>query len=209
MTVADRTPRHVAPAPRAAATAVPVHDLLAARWSTRAFDPAHELTGPAVQALLEAARWAPSANNTQPWRFAVARRGTPEHAALLAALAPGNQVWAGAASALVVVAALTADPDGAALPWAVYDAGQAAAHLTVQAQHEGLSVHQMGGFDRGRVAALLAGDGADGAPAPLVVLAVGRHDPAVQLPEPFAGRERSPRERRAVADLLLEVRAGA
>src|SRR5687767_13334842 len=87
---------------KAATTAAPLHPLLAERWSPRAFDARHELTDSALTALLEAARWAPSASNTQPWRFAVALRGTAEHTALLEALAPGNRLWADAASALVV-----------------------------------------------------------------------------------------------------------
>ena len=124
-----------------AVTAAPLHPLLAQRWSPRAFDPQYELTDAQLTALLEAARWAPSASNTQPWRFAVARRGAAAHAAVFDALAPGNQAWAHAASALIVAAAETVGPDGAERSWAVYDTGQAVAHLLVQAQHEGLTVH--------------------------------------------------------------------
>src|SRR6201997_5068740 len=90
---------------KGARTAAPVHPLLAERWSPRGFDRAHELDDVALTALLEAARWAPSAQNSQPWRFLVTRRGEEAHARLLAALAPGNQAWAGAASALILVAA--------------------------------------------------------------------------------------------------------
>src|ERR1700734_472812 len=97
---------------KAASTAVPVHPLLAERWSPRAFDRSHELDDAALTALLEAARWAPSAANSQPWRFLVTRRGDEAHARLFAALAPGHQAWAGAASTLVLVAARTAAEDG-------------------------------------------------------------------------------------------------
>lgn len=62
---------------KTATTAEPLHPLLAERWSPRAFDPEHQLTERQTTALLEAARWAPSAGNSQPWRFAVAHRGTP------------------------------------------------------------------------------------------------------------------------------------
>jgi nitroreductase len=191
-------------APKTADTTAPLHPLLADRWSPRAFDAGHELTDSQVTALLEAARWAPSASNTQPWRFAVAHRGTPQHAALLDALAPGNQLWAHAASALVVAAAEKVGPDGATRPWAFYDTGQAVAHLSVQAHAEGLAVHQMGGFDREEVARVLA-CGAD--VAPLVVLAVGSRDEAAQLPEPFAARETAARERLPLEELLLPVEA--
>src|SRR5688500_14130423 len=154
---------------KSATTEAQLHPLLAGRWSPRAFDPGYHLPDEQLTALLEAARWAPSANNTQPWRFAVARRGTDRHAAILDALAPGNQTWAHAASALIVVATELVAADGAALPWAVYDTGQAVAHLSLQAQHEGLVVHQMGGFARDRVA---AGLGLPEGVTPLVVVAV-------------------------------------
>jgi nitroreductase len=190
------------PISKAATTAAPLHPLLAERWSPRALDAGHELTADQLTALLEAARWAPSASNTQPWRFAVALRGSAEYAAVLDALAPGNQAWAHAASALIVAAAETTTPDGTPRPWAVYDTGQAVAHLSVQAQHEGLAVHQLGGFDRDRVAALLA---TPGEVSPVVVLAVGRRDETAQLAEPFASRETATRDRLAVDELLLPL----
>ncbi|MFC3688078.1 nitroreductase family protein [Aquipuribacter hungaricus] len=192
--------------PRPAVTDAELHPLLAGRWSTRAFDPAHALSAAQTTALLEAARWTPSASNTQPWRFAVTHRGTPAHEAVLATLAPGNQTWADAASAFVVAAAVTVGPDGDERPWAVYDTGQAVAHLTVQAEHEGLAVHQIGGFDRAALAAVLDGPAAA---VPLVVLAVGRHDPTVALPEPFASRETAERTRLPLASLVVEVRPAA
>jgi len=187
---------------KTARTDAPLHPLLAARWSPRALDPAHELSPEQLTCLLEAARWAPSASNTQPWRFAVTLRGTAEHAAVLDALAPGNRAWAHAASALVVAAAETVAPDSAPRPWALYDCGQAVAHLSVQAEHEGLSVHQMGGFDRDRVRSVL--DAADSV-EPLVVLAVGRRDDSAELPEPLAGREAAPRTRLPLDELLVPV----
>lgn len=186
---------------KTATTATPLHPLLAERWSPRAFSVDHRLADEQVTSLLEAARWAPSASNTQPWRFCVTLRGSSQHAAVLDALASGNRAWAHAASALIVVAAETVGPDGDARPWAAYDTGQAVAHLSVQAQHEGLAVHQLGGFDRDRIAALLPSPGL----MPMVVIAVGRRDEAEQLAEPFASREAAPRERLSVDDLLLQV----
>src|SRR5580698_10533406 len=140
---------------KTASTTVPVHPLLAERWSPRGFDRAHELGEDSLTALLEAARWAPSAQNSQPWRFLVARRGDEAHEQLFAALAPGNQAWAGAASALVLVAARTAGDDGRPQPWALYDTGQAVAAIVTQAQADGLAIHQMGGFDSAAVRAEL------------------------------------------------------
>jgi len=111
-------------------TAVPVHPLLSERWSPRGFDRDHLVGDDEVAALLEAARWAPSARNSQPWRFLVARRGEHAHEQLFDALHPGNQEWAGAASALVLVAARTSADDGTAQPFALYDTGQARSDST-------------------------------------------------------------------------------
>ena len=189
---------------KTASTAVSVHPLLAERWSPRGFDRAHEIGDEALTALLEAARWAPSAGNSQPWRFLVTRRGEPAHDRLFAALAPGNQAWAGAASALILVAARTANDDGWPQPWALYDTGQAVAALVTQAQADGLAVHQMGGFDTD---AVRAGFGLADGLTPVVVLAVGRQDSAAGLPEPLAAREAAPRTRHPVSDLLLPAPA--
>ena len=188
---------------KTANTAVPVHPLLAERWSPRGFDREHELDDAALAALLEAARWAPSAQNSQPWRFLVARRGEVAHDRLFATLAPGNQSWAGTASALVLVAARTVAEDGSPQPWALYDTGQAVAALVTQAQADGLAVHQMGGFD---TAAVRVEFGLGSTLTPVVVLTIGRRDGTADLPEPLAVREAAPRSRRPLSDLLLTAR---
>jgi nitroreductase len=176
-----------------------LHPLLADRFSPRAFDAGATIPPDELDVLLEAARWAPSASNTQPWRFLAGRRGEPAFAALLAALNPGNQAWAGDAAALVLVAAETVDENGAQRPWAVYDAGQAAAHLTAQAGALGLAVRQMGGF------------GADALPAlpprvtPLAVLAVGVPLPADRIPDGHPATRLPARGRRPLDELLLSA----
>jgi nitroreductase len=168
---------------KTASTTVSVHPLLAERWSPRGFDRAHEIGGEALAALLEAARWAPSAGNSQPWRFLVTRRGEPAHDRLFAALAPGNQAWAGAASALILVAARTAGDEGRPQPWALYDTGQAVAALVTQAQADGLAVHQMGGFDTDavRAAGRSRGGAADQAPGQRPAAARPGRTPAGRL----------------------------
>lgn len=183
------------------AAVTPLHPLLAARRSTRAFDETHEVAPALLDSLLEAARWAPSASNTQPWRFVAARRGSPSFDRLFATLAPGNQAWAGAASALVLAVAQVCDEHGAPRTFAHYDLGQSVAHLTVQAQAQGLDVHQMGGFDAGRARAAF---GLDENLQPLVVVAVGSHAPELVLPEPLAARERAPRDRHPLSALVLD-----
>jgi nitroreductase len=190
---------------KTASTSVPVHPLLAERWSPRGFDAAHELGDEALTAVLEAARWAPSAGNSQPWRFLVTRRGEEAHGRLFAALAPGNQAWAGTASALVLVATRTAGDDGRPQPWALYDTGQAVHALVTQAQADGLAVHQMGGFDTDAVRDEF---GLGQTLTPVVVIAIGRPDEGAALPSPLAALEVAPRTRRPLADLLLPAPAG-
>jgi nitroreductase len=183
-----------------AQTAVPIHPLLAQRWSARGFDPGHHLDDETMLALLEAARWAPSSANTQPWRFLVARRHEPAFAQLLAILSPGNQPWAERASALVLVAVKVVDDQGQPRPWAHYDTGQAVAALSFQAEASGLSAHQMGGFDAAEARRQF---GLDASVVPVVVVAIGRRDETNPLPEPYAGREAAPRARHPLSSLLL------
>ncbi|MBA3743467.1 nitroreductase family protein [Sporichthya sp.] len=183
---------------RRADSAVRLHPLLAGRWSPRGFDASYELTDAELTALLEAARWAPSAANAQPWRFLVGRRGAATFDAIVELLMPGNQAWAPRASLLMVAVADTTEAPTA--PWAVYDTGQAVAHLSVQAEELGLAVHQMGGFDAAGVSERF---GLAAELKPIAAVAVGRLDPAADLPEPFFERERAPRERRPVSELLI------
>lgn len=187
---------------RQATTEVPLHPLFATRWSPRAFDGSHAVTDEQLTALLEAARWASSSSNTQPWRFLVTRRGEHDFDRLADLLAAGNQVWARAASVLILVAAETTDASGAARSHALYDTGQAVAQMAAQAQAEGLATHQMGGFD---VAGTAQAFGLPAGLTPVVVVAVGRHDPQAVLPEPLATRENAPRTRLPLDELLLNA----
>ena len=185
---------------KSADTSAALHALLAERWSPRGFDRQHRLDDEQIATLLEAARWAPSANNSQPWRFLVTRRGDDAFDRITGLLAAGNRGWAGHASALILVAAQATGETGRPRPWALYDTGQAVATLTVQAQVEGLSVHQMGGFDAD---AARRDFDLDDALTPVVVVAVGRRDAHAVLPEPLATRERAPRIREPLGALLL------
>ena len=180
-------------------TDAPILDVLAERWSTRIFDAQTPIDEDALASALEAARWAPSANNTQPWRFVVARRGTDAHAAIVAALMGFNQTWAADAGALVVFAA-AASLDGKPLTWAVYDTGQAAAYFTVQAHASGLHTHQMGGFDRAAIGEAF-GFGDD--LAAVTVMAVGALGSLAEAPEALRERELAPRTRRPIAESLI------
>ena len=181
-------------------TSFPLLPALAERWSPRAFDTEAVIDEAKLVAALEAARWSPSANNSQPWRFIVARRGSAAFDTIVANLMGFNQVWAGAAGALVVALAEVVDAEGNERRWATYDVGQAVAHLSVQAHHDGLHTHQMGGFD---AAGLRAAFDLDERFAPVSVTAVGMLGDVDALPEPLRERELAPRTRNALDDLLV------
>jgi nitroreductase len=123
--------------------------VLSARYSPLRFDPRHELSEADVEALLEAARWAPSAGNSQPWAFHLRRRGDSGHAELVEHLAPSSRRWAPDAGALVVnLAHREVDDSGIQFSeFADYDLGQAVAHMTVQAHAMGLACRQFRAFD--------------------------------------------------------------
>lgn len=186
--------------PRTAITSAPVIESLAERWSPRAFDPTHAFPEGALRGLLEAARWAPSANNTQPWRFIIARRGGAHFARITETLAGFNREWAVHAGALVVNVAETADAAGNARPWAEYDLGQAVAHLSVQATSEGLHLHQLGGFDRD---AIREAFDLEERLVPVSISAIGKLGAAESLSEVLREREIAPRTRLDLESLVL------
>jgi nitroreductase len=185
---------------KTAITAAPILPVLAERWSPRSFDKGYELTKAELTSILEAGRWAPSANNAQPTRYFVVTRGDVNHAAIAATLSGWNQSWAPDASAIILVGVEAANADGNVNPWAQYDAGQAVAHLSVQAHALGLHVHQMAGLDTAKAAEVL---GVHGDIQLIVSAVVGKVAPAEALPEPLHEREIAPRSRKALEDIVL------
>ena len=186
---------------RTAVTSAPIHGVLAERWSPRSFDSTVEVAEEKITAALEAARWSASASNTQPWRFIVARRGTAEHATIVENLMGFNQAWASSAQVLIVNLVAGTAEDGSPLRWAQYDLGQAVASLTVQAHHDGLHVHQMGGIE---VDGLRAAFDIDPALEPLSVTALGvLGTPEALESDVLREREVAPRTRRPLDELVL------
>lgn len=125
------------------------------RWSPRAFDAGRRLSDDELGLLLEAARWAPSAGNSQPWAFIVGLRGDETFEAFHALHSRGNKGWTDRASALIITLHQAASEPGSDLPfsdYAAYDLGQATAQLALQAQSLGLHTHQFAGFDHEGVA---------------------------------------------------------
>ncbi|MDJ0348627.1 nitroreductase family protein [Cryobacterium sp. PH29-G1] len=185
---------------RRAVTESPLIDVLAERWSPRSYDKTAVIDEATLTTLLEAARWAPSASNMQPARFIVARRGTTSFATINDALMGFNKTWADTASVLIVGVAKLSIDETRENPWARYDLGQAVAHLTIQAQHEGLHTHQMGGFDGAAIAAAfdLTED-----QAVVTVTALGVLGNADDLTPELREREVAPRSRKPLTELLL------
>lgn len=158
------------------------------RWSPRSFADAPMTEGQVLQ-VLEAARWAPSASNLQPVRFAWGLRGDAAFAAILGGLMGFNTVWAATSAALVVVASKpTVEKDGTASPnvWHGFDAGAAWMSMALQAQAMGLIAHAMGGFEAEKLAPALE------LPVGYVihaVVALGTQGPVEALPEKYQARE--------------------
>ena len=182
-----------------------LHPLLATRWSPTGFDGSHVEDWLTVDLLLEAARWAPSAGNSQPWAFIVGLRGDPVHARLVRHLARSSGRWAPGASILIANLShrLVDGTDWEYSEFAHYDLGQAVAHLTVQARSLGLYVRQFRAFDREAIAADFA------VPAHWEVTtmcAVGRVPDGTARGVPAGD---APRDRRPLSDLLWPTAEGA
>ncbi|MCW4459031.1 nitroreductase family protein [Microbacterium sp. MPKO10] len=189
------------PQDRLAVTSAPISEVIAGRWSPRSFDVDVEVPEEKLTAALEAARWAASASNTQPWRFIVARRGTPQHERVVEHLLGFNQLWAVTAAVLIVNVAETVTEDGTERRWAEYDLGQASATLALQAHKDGLHVHQMGGFDP---EGLRTEFSLDERFRVVSVTALGYLAAPDALPdEKLRAREVAPRERKALDEIVL------
>jgi nitroreductase len=184
-----------------ASTSVELHPILAERWSPRSFNGNAELSIPDLTGILEAARWAPSSNNLQPWRFVVARRGDHRFAQMIDAMAGFNKAWSPKASALILVAAVTTQTDGTFRSGALYDTGLAVSLLTVEASHRGQVVHQIGGFDH---ACVMSDFNLSAELTPIAILAIGKQAPADSLEDPkLIEREISVRSRVPLETLIL------
>ncbi|GAA3333169.1 nitroreductase family protein [Curtobacterium sp. C1] len=178
----------------------PLVPLLEERWSPRSYDETATVTDAQLDALLEAARWAPSAMNHQPRRFVAGRRGTETFRKINDNLLGFNAAWAFRASALVVGVLETVTEDGDERPFAQYDLGQSLAALTVQAHAEGLHVHQMAGID---AEGLRAAFDLPERFLPYTVTAIGTVADPAQLGDQAAEREVAPRTRLPLDEVVL------
>jgi len=179
----------------------PIHDLLSRRWSPRAFA-TRPVEAEKIQRLLEAARWAPSCFNEQPWVFIMATTNQPtDHVKLLNCLVDGNQVWAKRAPLLMItVAKEHFDHNGQPNRHAFHDVGLAVGNLVVQATAMDLVVHQMGGI---LPEAIRDSYSLPSGYEPVTGLAIGYPGDLNTLPEEIRERERAPRSRKSVQEFVF------
>ena len=185
----------------------PIHELFRHRWSPRSFS-AQPVERETLLSALEAARWAPSSFNEQPWRFIIARRENPdEFERMLRCLKEGNRTWAQSAPVLLISVAKTYFGDDPAKTnrHAFHDVGLATSQLVLQALDHGLYVHQMAGFERDAAREAYAiPEGFE----PVAAMALGYPGEPDELPDALAERERKPRSRMALAEIVYDGRWG-
>ena len=185
----------------AAGVQYPLHHLLSARKSPRAFTE-RRIEPEKLRSILEAARWAPSASNVQPWRFIVAAKDRPEdHEQMVNLLFDGNKVWASKAPVLILsVAQVTDQASGKTNKFAFHDVGLATENLALQATSLGLAAHVMGGFQIDRARATF------NIPAeyePVAIIALGYVGTPEFLPQPLLERELAPRVRKPLSQFVF------
>ncbi len=184
----------------------PVHDLIRERWSPRAFAQ-KPISAETLRSLFEAARWAPSSSNEQPWAFLVGTKDDSEtHAKIVNTLVEFNQAWAKHAPVLAIaVSAMEFARNKTPNRNAFYDTGAAVAHLTTEATARGLFVHQMAGFDPQNAIELFH------IPAgwqPIAVFAVGYPGDPNALPDKLRERELAPRSRKPISEFVMSGKWG-
>jgi nitroreductase len=190
-----------------APTEFPIHELLRDRWSPRAFS--ERMVEPEkLHSVVEAARWAPSSNNEQPWSIVMATKQDPDsYARLLNCLKEGNKKWAFRAPVLMLsVARMNFEDDGTSNRHAFHDTGMAVLALALQATALGLIVHQMAGFDieKARID-LKVPSGHE----PVAMIALGYPGDVAVLPDYLKQRELAPRQRKFTRDFVFDGLWGA
>jgi nitroreductase len=187
--------------PKLAAPDHPIHELLKRRWSPYSFL-ARAVPDDLLRSLFEAARWAPSSYNEQPWSYIVAKSSDGEaFERLLSCLVEGNRVWARAAPVLALgCTRLTFAANGQPNAAAVHDLGQASCSLTLEASARGLFVHQMIGILPDRVRELYrVPEGVQ----PLTALAIGYLGDPGELPENLQNRDLAARTRKPLREFVF------
>ncbi|NWF74553.1 MAG: nitroreductase family protein [Nitrospirae bacterium] len=185
-----------------AQTQFPIHELLKKRWSPRAFDE-RPVEADTLLSLFEAARWAPSSNNGQPWRFLVAmKEKKAEYDRLFNCLVEANQKWAYRAPVLLLSVAKLQFDDGSSNRHALHDTGMAAENLVIQATAFGLVAHQMAGFriDQVRKDCQIP-EGYE----PVAMMAIGYPGDPALLSDRLRARETQPRVRKPMTEFVYSA----
>jgi len=179
----------------------PVHDLIRERWSPRAFAD-KSIPQDVLRSIFEAARWAPSSNNEQPWAYIVVTNDDKEDfEKTLSVLVEFNAGWAKSAPVLALaVARLTFAKNNTPNRNAQYDTGAASALLSVEATAQGLAVHQMAGFDPEKARQVF---GIPPGWEPIAALAIGYPGDPASLPPHLKDREIAPRTRKPIAEFVM------
>lgn len=187
-----------------AQTSVAIHDLIARRWSPRAFDKSKPVGREQVMALLEAARWAPSCYGDEPWRYLLwdRHRDSASWQKAFECLAEGNQAWVKNAPLLLAsIAGSQFAHNGKPNRWGQHDTGAASANLVLQAVALGLAAHQMGGFDADKLREKFA---IPPGYTPMAMIAVGHQADADILEGEIKERELAPRARKPLREKFFE-----
>jgi nitroreductase len=185
---------------KTAITSAEIAPVLANRWSPRAYDVNHTASQHELLSILEAGRWAPSANNAQPWRFSIATRGSELFDQIIGAFTGFNQSWAPNASALLVISVLNQKADGTPYPGALLDAGLAAQNMMIQTEELGLAAHPIGGMVHDEMRKVL--DLADNLD-PIMAMTIGKRADASVLEGAAYEREVAPRVRLELDEIVL------
>lgn len=182
-------------------TDYPILDAIANRWSSRAFRdrPVNEEV---LMRLFEAARWAPSSMNKQPWRFIYAHKESVAHSKIVEALNDNNRKWAANAPVLIIALVKTGFsnsnfPNGTAY----YDLGLAIGNFSIQATVEGMGLHQMGGFSPSMARGLF---GIPEGYEAVTAIALGYFGDPDQLTEPLRSREMAGRSRKPLKEIVFK-----
>jgi nitroreductase len=183
-----------------AKTSYPILDVIANRWSPRAFED-REIEEDTVMKLFEAARWAPSSMNEQPWRFIYAKKGTKAHQDIVDTLMEGNKHWALKAPVLMLTLVKSHFSNGAPNKSARHDLGLAIGNLSIQATHEGIGLHQMGGFFPTKAKELF---GIPESYEAVTAIALGYFGDPETLPETLKKRELSERQRLPIDQIVFK-----
>ncbi|MGB1799217.1 MAG: nitroreductase family protein [Gammaproteobacteria bacterium] len=185
-------------------TKAAIHELIASRWSGRAYDSERFVSEEDILSLIEAARWAPSCYGDQPWRFIIFNKAINESAwqQAIDCLSEGNRAWAKDAPLLLLsVADSVLSKNGSPNRWAQYDTGASTENLCLQATALGLMVHQMGGYDADKARELFS------IPeqfTPMAMMTVGYQLAEDKIPEDMKEREYNERARNTLDENFFD-----